>query len=121
MSTGHAVFQTSSLKAPAFGNPVLTDIVRRLVEAYGPERIYLFGSAARGEMGPDSDFDIMMIVPDAAPPEMQRSRLAYHALRGTGTAVDVMVWSKSSFERKARVTASLPATVAREGQFIYGV
>ena len=48
----------------AASDPVLTEVVRRLVEAYSPERIYLFGSVARGEAGPDSDYDIMVIVPD---------------------------------------------------------
>jgi uncharacterized protein len=117
VATG-ATFEPSSLKAPAAGDAVLTDLVRRLVEAYRPKRIYLFGSKARGDAGPDSDFDLM-IVSDDAPPEMQRSRLAYRALRGTGTAADVVVWPKSSFERRARVPASLPATVAREGVLIY--
>jgi len=120
MATGHAIFEPSSLKVPAAGNPILTELVRRLVEAYSPLRIYLFGSMARADAGPDSDFDLMVIVSDNAPPEMQRSRLAYRALRGTGTAADVMVWPKSSFERRARVPASLPATVAREGVLIYG-
>ena len=104
----------------AASDPVLNEVVRRLVEAYSPERIYLFGSVARGEAGPDSDYDIMVIVPDDAPPERLRSRLAYRALRGTGTAADVVVWPRSGFERRARVVASLPATVAREGMLLYG-
>lgn len=120
MATEHAIFEPSSLKVPAAGNPILTELVRRLVEAYRPERIYLFGSMARGDAGTDSDYDLMVIIPDDAPPEMQRSRLAYRALRGSRTAADVVVWPKSSFERRARVPASLPATVAREGALIYG-
>jgi uncharacterized protein len=120
MAVEQAIFELSSLKAPALGNTLLTDVVRRLVEAYRPERIYLFGSMARGNAGPDSDFDLMVIVPDSAPPELQRSRLAYRALRGTGTAADVVVWPKASFERRSRVPASLPATVVREGVLIYG-
>ena len=36
----------------------LAEIVRRLAEAYQPERIYLFGSKARGDEGPDSDYDL---------------------------------------------------------------
>jgi predicted nucleotidyltransferase len=103
----------------AASDPILTGVVRRLVEAYSPERIYLFGSVARGEVGPDSDYDIMVIVPDDAPPERLRSRLGYRALRGTGTAADVVVWSRSGFERRARVAASLPAIVAREGMLLY--
>ncbi len=39
----------------------LDDIVRRIVEVDQPERIILFGSAARGEMGPDSDLDLLVI------------------------------------------------------------
>ena len=99
---------------------VLAEVIRRLAEAYQPERIYLFGSKARGEGGPDSDYDLMVIVPDDAPPERRRSRLAYEVLRGTGTAVDVLVWLKSNFERRLHVVCSLPATVLREGRVVYG-
>ena len=43
-------------------NPeVLDEIVRRIVAAVAPERIILFGSAARGSMGPDSDLDLLVI------------------------------------------------------------
>jgi predicted nucleotidyltransferase len=81
----------------------------------------VFGSVARGEAGPNGDYDIMVVVPDDAPPELLRSRLAYRALRGTGTAADVVVWPRSSFERRARVAASLLATVSREGILLYGL
>jgi len=104
---------------PALGDPALAEVVRRLVEAYQPERIYLFGSLARGEADPDSDYDLMVIVPDDAPPERRRSRLAYQVLRGTGAAADVLVWSRSAFQRRLHVVASLPATVAREGILLY--
>jgi len=99
----------------------LAEAVRRLVAAYKPERIYLFGSKARGDDGPDSDYDLLIIVPDDAPPEHGRSRLAYQVLRGTGTPADVLVWVRSNFERRLHVAASLPATIAREGRLIYGV
>ena len=47
-------------------DPVLADIVRRLSALYHPERIYLFGSHARDEASRDSDYDLMVIVPDDA-------------------------------------------------------
>lgn len=100
-------------------DPALEDIVRRLVKAYSPVQIYLFGSVARGEGNPDSDYDVMVIVPDDTPPERTRSRLAYEALRGTGIAVDVLVWTRSRFLRRARVVASLPAAVLREGVLLH--
>ena len=100
-------------------DPVLAEIVRRLVDAYQPERVYLFGSVARGEAGPDSDYDLLVIVPDDAPPERKQSRLAYEALWGTERAADVIVWTKGRFERRVRVVCSLPATVLREGKVLY--
>ncbi|MEO6164867.1 MAG: nucleotidyltransferase domain-containing protein [Candidatus Binatia bacterium] len=64
-------------------DPKLAEIVRRLVEAYQPERIYLFGSKARDQANPDSDYDIMVVIPDSALAPRRRSRLAYEVLRGT--------------------------------------
>ena len=46
----------------------IAEITRRLVDYYHPERIYLFGSAARGDGGPDSDLDFCVVLPDDAPP-----------------------------------------------------
>ncbi|HXF71569.1 MAG TPA: nucleotidyltransferase domain-containing protein [Actinomycetota bacterium] len=97
----------------------LAEVVRRLVPAYRPERIYLFGSAARGEAGPESDHDLLVVVPDDAAPERRQSGLAYQVFWGTGAAVDVVVWRRSAFERRARVACSLPATVLREGELVY--
>ena len=114
-SENAAVFRT-----PTASDPALAEVVRRLVEAYRPERVYLFGSVARGDAGPNSDYDILVAIPAGAPPERLRSRLAYQALRGTGTAADVVVWPKSGFERRARIISSLPATVLREGMLLYG-
>lgn len=103
----------------ALEDPALAEIVRRLVEAYRPERIYLFGSHARGEAGPDSDYDLMVVVPDSAPPERRESRLAYQVLWGTRTAADVLVLSRTGFERQLHLRASLPSTVFDEGRLLY--
>lgn len=100
-------------------DPLLADMVRRLVAAYQPERVYLFGSRARGDAGPDSDYDLLIIVPDSAPPERQRSRLAYEVLWEVGTAGDVVVMTQGYFDWMLEAAASLPATVAREGQVLY--
>ena len=98
---------------------MLAEIVERLVNAYHPERIYLFGSMARDEAGPDSDYDILLVMPDDAPAELLRPRRAHDALWGLQTAVDVHVWPKSRFESRLHLRASLPSTVAREGRELY--
>jgi predicted nucleotidyltransferase len=104
---------------PTASDPVLAELVRRLVEAYQPERIYLFGSVARGDAGPDSDYDIMLVVPDDAPPERQDCDLAYRALRGLGIAKDLLVWTRSEFEKRLHLKASLPSTIVREGKLLH--
>lgn len=97
----------------------LDEIVARLKRAYDPERIYLFGSRARGDDGPESDFDFLVIVPDDAPRERRGSRLGYQALRGTGVAADILVWTRAYFENRRHLKASLSSTVAAEGQLLY--
>jgi len=103
----------------ALQDRVLADIVRRLTEAYDPLAIYLFGSKARGEAGPDSDYDLMVIVPDDSPPERRQSRLAYERLWETGSAADVLVWTRKAFDSRSHLQASLPGTILREGRLLY--
>jgi predicted nucleotidyltransferase len=98
----------------------ITEITRRLVEACQPVRVYLFGSEARGDAGPDSDLDFLVVVPDDAPEDVIRGRRLSQAIRGIAHAADVIPWRRSDFEgRAAYVVASLPATVVREGRLLY--
>jgi predicted nucleotidyltransferase len=97
----------------------IDEITRRLIEFYQPVRIYLFGSEARGESGPDSDLDFLVVLPDDAPKELLRDA-AYSLLRDVREAVDVIPWRQTDFDgRAAYVRASLPATVIREGKLLY--
>jgi predicted nucleotidyltransferase len=111
---------TTVFRTPTTSDAVLAEVVRRLVGAYRPERVYLFGSVARGDAGPDSDYDLLVVVPDDAPLERRRSRLAHEVLRGTGTAADVLVCTRSYFEQRRLLKASLPGTVLREGVALHG-
>jgi uncharacterized protein len=105
--------------SPTERDEVLAEIVRRLVEAYEPQRVYLFGSAARGDAGRDSDYDLLLVVPDDASPERREPRLAYEVLWGVRAPADVIVWSRSAFDARAVARASLPATVLREGVLLH--
>jgi predicted nucleotidyltransferase len=112
--------QIETFKPPSADDPLLSDVVRRLSEVYHPLRIYLFGSAARGDAGPDSDYDLMVIVPNEAPQHLRRGSLGYRALRGTGVAADVQVWPQGDFDRQLHLKASFPSTIVREGKLLYG-
>ena len=106
-------------KPPAAADPVLTEVVRRLVEVYHPVRIYLFGSAARGDAGPDSDYDLMVVVPDGTPAALRDSGRAYRAVWRLGIASDVLVWTCADFDDRLPLRAFLPATIVREGTLLY--
>ena len=98
---------------------ILDTMVHRLVEAFTPERIYLFGSQARGEAGPESDYDLLVVVPTSPLPRYRRDQAAFEALRGIGVAKDVLVMTHEEFERQRTVVCSLPATVERDGMLLY--
>lgn len=90
-----------------------------MVAVYSPELIYLFGSAARGEATADSDYDLLIVVPDVSPPALRRARKGYEALWGLGVPVDVVVWTRGDFDERLHLRASLPATVVREGILLH--
>ena len=97
---------------------VIAEMTRRLVDYYHPVRIYLFGSEARGDAGPDSDLDFMVVLPDDTPDSVMRAN-PYKILPAFGIAKDVIPWRLGDFEiRAAYVPTSLPATVIREGKLL---
>jgi predicted nucleotidyltransferase len=100
-------------------DPVIDQIVERLVRDFHPDRIYLFGSRARGEGGPHSDYDVLLVLKEITDRKYRISQAAYLALRDVPAAVDVVVWAKDDFDRRQRSVASLPATVLREGRLLY--
>ncbi len=97
---------------------LLAEIVRRVVEAADPDRIVLFGSAARGEMGPDSDIDLLVIKTEVE----HTGRLAgliHRALVGVDAAVDVVVMRPREVEHQRDKVGSIVGPALREGREIY--
>jgi predicted nucleotidyltransferase len=85
-----------------------------------PEKIILFGSAARGEMGPHSDVDLLVVKKG----KFDRSRLVgdiYMKLHGVGQAVDVIVVTPKEVERYRNTHCLVIAPALREGREIYHV
>jgi transposase len=98
---------------------VLGTKVGRLVAALDPERIYLFGSQARGDAGPDSDYDLLLLVERPTQPRYRLAQAGFRALRGVPAAVDVVVWDRATFDARLHLKASFPATVVREGALLH--
>lgn len=100
-------------------DPVLREIVRRLVETLQPERIYLFGSRARGGEEPQSDYDLLVLVSRPREPRYALAQRGFRALRGIPAAVDVLVWDRESFDSRTHLPASFAATIVREGKLVH--
>lgn len=97
---------------------VLEEIIRRIVRVASPERIILFGSAARGAIGPHSDLDLLVIKSG----EFDYGRLVgdiYVNLHGVGQAVDVIVATPEDVERYRDVPYLVIASALREGREVY--
>lgn len=98
-------------------SPVLDTIIERIVEVADPERILLFGSAARGEMGPHSDFDLLVVKSD-----VHRRKLAqriYRNLIGVGQPVDIVVVTPEDLERYADSHALVISPALEDGTEVY--
>jgi predicted nucleotidyltransferase len=100
-------------------DPILHDIVKRLVPVYEPASIYLFGSRARGVQNDNSDYDILIIADDNVAESRKSASAAYEALWGISVTVDVLVWTKQEFQKRLHVPNSLPAKITREGQLLH--
>ena len=101
------------------GDPVLSEVVRRLVEEFHPQRVYLFGSRARGDAREDSDYDVLLLVHERAGEGTEMESRAYGALSGLHWPVDVVILTEDYYEWMLGAAASLPSTVRREGRLLY--
>ena len=96
---------------------LLDEIVRRIVAAVHPQRIILFGSTARGDMGPHSDLDLLVVAATA-----DRSATAHavrQALRGLGVAKDVIVVTPEDVERHKDNRGLVLYPALRDGKLLY--
>ena len=97
---------------------LLEEIVRRILRVAAPERILLFGSAATGEMTPDSDIDLLILEP-SPPPDHERRVAIRRTLRGLGVAFDIMVMSTERFEETKNLIGGIAYPANKYGRVIY--
>ena len=98
---------------------VIRRYARKVAEQFHPEKIILFGSAARGELGAHSDFDLLVIKRG----KFNYWRLTtaiYRHLRGAGVAVDVVVATPEDVERYRHTHCLVICPALQEGKIVYG-
>lgn len=104
----------------ALDDALLQTATQRLVTEFQPEQIWLFGSHAWGTPNEDSDVDLMVIVPSSNERPIRRMQRAHRCLRGIGFAKDVLVNTRSEFDRYRHLTASLSHRIFQQGRKLYG-
>jgi uncharacterized protein len=97
----------------------LARIVDTLLQTFQPERIYVFGSRARGTPGHHSDVDLLVVVADTGEFPHHLAQEAYRVVGHHILPLDIMFMSRREFDWRADVATSLPATVLREGRLLY--
>ncbi len=96
----------------------LQEILRRIVEVAHPRQVILFGSAARENMGPHSDVDLLVVVESP----VHRRRLAqsiYCNLVGVGFAVDVVVVTSEDVRHYKEHPGMVIRPALAEGKVVY--
>jgi len=99
-------------------NEILQEIVQRILVAGSPQKIVLFGSRARGEARPDSDYDLLLIETSDLP-RYKRAVRYRRALRGVCPAKDIVVWTPEEAAEWRDVPNSFITTAIHEGVLLY--
>jgi predicted nucleotidyltransferase len=100
-----------------FDQTLITEAARRLSVAAPQARVILFGSHARGNAGPGSDLDFLVVEPTVDDPAEESVRLR-RTLRGLGLFADIVVVSEHEVEQWREVRGSLIHTALSEGRAI---
>jgi predicted nucleotidyltransferase len=93
-------------------------MVARIRNAMDPDRIVLFGSRARGQARPDSDFDLL-IIKESDQPRHRRAAPLYTKLRDLPVEVEIVVYTPEEVADWSQVPEAFVTTALREGKVLY--
>jgi len=97
---------------------IIDEAVRRIVSESHPIKIILFGSAARGNMGPNSDLDFLIVMPDGIHRRSTAQNLA-RVLFDLGMPKDIIVVTESDIENYGSNPSLVIAPALEEGKELY--
>jgi len=96
----------------------IREMTKRIVQEFQPERVILFGSHATGRAGPDSDVDLLVVMPVEGSKRRKQLeiRLALHDIR---VPKDIIVSTPDEFEWRKGIVGTIEEPAAREGNVLY--
>jgi len=97
---------------------IIREMVQRIVEGFHPELIVLFGSHARGDAGPDSDVDLLVVMPVNGSKRDLTIEIR-KALAGIGLAKDVVVATPEELARYRDLVGTIIYPAIHEGTVLY--
>jgi len=99
-------------------NGKIQEIIRRIIERFNPEKIILFGSYARGDAGPDSDADLLVVMSVDGSKRRKAVEIDV-ALADILIPKDVIVVTPEEVERRRDVIGTIIYPALREGMVLY--
>lgn len=97
---------------------ILPEITSRILAVSDPAQIILFGSYARGDWGPDSDLDLLVVL-DQVDSTRAASVSLRGALRGLLVPIDVLVATPEQLEQHRNTIGLIYRTILTEGRVLY--
>jgi uncharacterized protein len=97
---------------------IIDEMVRRLVERFDPDQIILFGSHARGAAGPDSDVDLLVVLPVAGSKREKQIEMRV-ALHDIAVPNDIIVVTPDDVARRRDIVGTIIRPALREGKVLY--
>jgi hypothetical protein len=98
---------------------VPSELLDPVVAYFKPRRVILFGSRARGDAGPDSDIDLLVVVDDDTPAEKITIKAGFESRRPYHGPADVFPVREETFQRKSKIAGTLPRAATLEGIVVY--
>jgi len=95
------------------------ELLDPVVAYFRPRRVILFGSRARGDFGPDSDIDLLVVVDDDTPAEKVTLRAGFESRRSYHEPVDVIPVREATFRKKSGIAGTLARAATLEGIVVY--
>jgi len=96
----------------------IDEMVQRIAERFDPDQIILFGSRARGTARPDSDVDLLVIMPVTGSKRETQIEIRC-ALHDIHVAKDIIVATPDEVERRRNIVGTIIRPALREGKVLY--